>query len=391
MTGAETLDAAIARRPIFRGPLDDQRPAIVRRIGGDPWLALAVAALVGLGLVMVFDVSWFPGGDQHGDPLLFVRKQVLAVGLGLVVCLGASRVPTVRWRALAYPCFALTILALVLVLVPGVGVVRNGAQRWIGLGPLGFQPTEIAKPAFVLFLAALLARKGERVRELGRGIAPAVAVTLVVTSLALAEPDYGTAALCSLILVAMLFVAGARLVHLGILAAGGFCALLALAVTSPYRMQRILAFLDCSAAPLDEGFQLCQSLLAFGSGGVTGVGLGQGQQKLKYLPAAHTDFIFSVIGEELGIFGIVIVLGLFLVIAVRGFRLAIRHQDDFASLLAFGLTLLLVIQALLNMSVTMGLVPTKGLPLPFVSYGGSAMLISLAQVGVLLAVAREAG
>lgn len=393
MTGAETLESAVALRPTFRGPLDGQRPAVVRRVGGDPWLVLAVAALVGLGLVMVFDVSWFLAERRHGDPLLFARKQTVAVGLGLVLCLVAARVPTARWRALAGPLFALALVALVLVLVPGIGVSSNGARRWLALGPIGFQPTEIAKPALVLFLAAMLARKGERIRELGRGVLPACLVALVVAGLALAEPDYGTAVIAFLVVVAMLFVGGARLTHLLALGAAGLGALAVLAVTSPYRLKRILVFLDleCGPTATEETYQLCQSLLSFGAGGLTGLGLGQGQQKLYFLPAAHTDFILSVIGEELGLAGMLAVAGLFVVVAARGFRLARRHPDDFASLLAFGLTFLVVAQALVNMCVTMGLAPTKGLPLPFVSYGGSAMLIGLLEVGILLAVARETG
>ena len=391
MTGAETLDAAVAPRPAFRGPLDNQRPAIVRTVGGDPWLAVAVAALIGLGLVMVFNVSWFPGGEKLGDPLHFVRKHVLSVGLGLGLCLLASRVPTARWRTLAYPVFVVAVVALLAVLVPGIGVRRSGAQRWLALGPLGFQPTELAKPAFVLFLAAMMVRKGERVRELGFGILPACLVTGVVAALCLAEPDFGTATLCAIMLVVMLFAAGARVWHLGLFAAAAVPALAAIAVLSPYRFRRLVSFLDCNADALGDGFQLCQSLIAFGSGGVTGVGLGQGQQKMYYLPAAHTDFIFAVIGEELGLLGAVAVLGLFALVTLRGFRVAARHPDDFAGLLAFGLTSLIVLQALLNIGVALGALPTKGLTLPFVSYGGSAMMLGLAELGVLLAVAREAG
>lgn len=391
MTGAETLDAAAAPRPSFRGPLENQRPAVVRTVGGDPWLAVAVAALVGLGLVMVFNVSWFPGGEKLGDPLHYVRKHVVSIGLGLVLCLLASHVPSTRWRRLAYPLFLIALLALVAVLVPGIGVRRSGAQRWLALGPLGFQPTELAKPAFVLFLAAMLARKGERIRELGFGVLPACLATGVLAALCLAEPDFGTAALSSIMLVAMLFAAGARVWHLGLFAAAAVPALVALAVTSPYRFRRLVSFLDCNADALGDGFQLCQSLIAFGSGGLTGVGLGQGQQKMYYLPAAHTDFIFAVIGEELGLGGALLVLGLFGLLLLRGFRIAARHPDRFAGLLAFGLTALIVLQSLLNVGVALGVLPTKGLTLPFVSYGGSAMMIGLAELGVLLALAREAG
>ena len=391
MTGAEALDAALEPRPVFRGPLANQRPRIVRTFGSDPWLVLAVAALVSLGMVMVFNVSYFPGGDDFGDPLHFFRKHLISIGIGLAFCVTTMRVGSNRYRALAYPLLAMAIAAMLVVLVPGIGTVRSGARRWLAVGPLTFQPSELAKFAVVLYLARSLARRAERIRELWHGIVPHVLVVGVTAALCLLEPDFGTVALLGIILLLMLFAAGARLSHLGLFAAAAAPGLAAIAIMEPYRLKRLTSFLDCRQDALGDGFQLCQALIAFGSGGLWGVGLGQGQQKMYYLPAAHTDFIFSVIGEELGLLGAGAVLALFATVAARGLRIAARHPDEFGSLLAFGLTVLIVVQGLLNFGVALGALPTKGLTLPFVSYGGSAMMISLAELGVLLALARESG
>lgn len=391
MTGAEALDAALEPRPLFRGPLANQRPRIVRTFGSDPWLVLAVAALVSLGTVMVFNVSYFPGGDAFGDPLHFFRKHLVSIATGIGLCVITMRMGSDRFRALAYPLLVVATVAMVLVLVPGIGSVRSGARRWLSLGPLTFQPSELAKFALVLYLARSLARRGERVREFWHGIVPHCLMVGMLAALCLLEPDFGTVALWGILLILMLFAAGARLAHLGLFAAAAAPALVAIAVTAPYRMKRLTSFLDCTQDALGNGFQLCQALIAFGSGGVSGVGLGQGQQKMYYLPAAHTDFIFSVVGEELGLVGAGLVLALFAVVAFRGLRIAARHPDEFGSLLAFGLTTLIVVQGLLNFGVALGALPTKGLTLPFVSYGGSAMMISLAELGTLMALARESG
>jgi cell division protein FtsW len=301
------------------------------------------------------------------------------------------RVGSNRYRALAYPLLAIAIVAMLVVLIPGIGSVRSGARRWLAVGPLTFQPSELAKFALVLYLARSLVRRGERVREFWYGIVPHCLMVAVLAGLCLLEPDFRTVALSGIILVLMLFAAGARVWHLGLFAAAAVPGLAAIAIMEPYRLKRLTSFLDCRQDALGDGFQLCQALIAFGSGGLWGVGLGQGQQKMYYLPAAHTDFIFSVIGEELGLVGAAVVLALFALVAVRGLRIAARHPDEFGSLLAFGLTVLIVVQGLLNFGVALGTLPTKGLTLPFVSYGGPAMMISLAEIGMLLGLARESG
>jgi cell division protein FtsW len=355
----------------------------------DPWLVLAAAALVGLGIVMVFNVSYFHGQERFGDSLQFFRKHLISIGLGAVVAVLCARLPSERYRTVAYPLLLVSVVALLLVLVPGIGVARGGARRWLSLGVLNVQPSEIAKVAIVLYLSASLVRKGERVTSFVYGVGAPCLVAGAVAGLVLLEPDFGTAALIGGILVVMLIAAGVRLWHLALPALAGVPLLAYAVMTESYRLKRFLGFLHPDIDPLGINFQLKQSFIAFGSGGLWGVGLGESRQKMFYLPEAHTDFIFSVIGEELGLAGALLVLGLFGVVGVRGFRIALRHADPFASLLAFGVTLSLVLQGAVNLGVVLGCLPTKGLALPFLSYGGSAMLAALAQVGILLALARE--
>jgi len=385
------IDARPSPMPVFRGPLAGQRPRIAGHLGGDPWLVLAVAALVGLSIVMVFNISYFYAQDRFGDSLLFFRKHLLSIGLGTAVAIAASRVPSATYRRIAYPLLIAVAVALVFVLIPGIGLTRGGARRWLHLGPLGLQPSELAKFAVVLFLARSIVRKGDRIATFRLGLVPHYLVVGLIAGLILLEPDFGTAALTAMLLVFMLFVGGVPLRLLGLPALGVLPALAYMVWKTPYRMARIVAFLNPDLDPLGVNFQLKQSFIAFGSGGLWGVGLGESRQKMFYLPEAHTDFLLSVIGEELGLAGALLVLALFGVVAARGFRIAVRHPDPFASLLAFGVTLSLVLQGVVNAGVVLGCLPTKGLALPFLSYGGSAMIAALGQVGVLLALAREVG
>jgi cell division protein FtsW len=340
---------------------------------------------------MVFNVSYFLGEKYTGDPLYFFRKHLFSIGLGIATGLGTSRLSSERLQSIAYPLLAAILLALVLVLVPGIGMVHNGARRWVHVGPLSLQPSELAKFAVVLYLAHSIARKGVRMGELQLGVIPHCLVVGTLAMLVLLEPDFGTAVVCGTMLGAMLLVGGVRLWHVGLLAAGLVPVAAYEVLHKAYRVSRISAFLHPDLDPLGINHQLRQSFIAFGSGGFWGVGLGESRQKMFFLPAAHTDFIFAVVGEELGLAGALVVLALFAVLAWRGFRIALRHPDEFASLLAFGVTLLIVLQGTINMAVVLGLLPTKGLALPFISYGGSAMIAALAEVGVLVALAREAG
>jgi cell division protein FtsW len=280
---------------------------------------------------------------------------------------------------------------LLLVLAPGIGAERGGAQRWIALGGLTVQPSEFVKLGAVLFLARWISRHRDVMHEFGSGVLPALLCVGVCSALILVQPDFGTAVILGLLVLLMLYVGGARPAHvLGLVLCGAVGMGIAVQV-APYRMRRLLAFLDPWQHSQDAGFQLVQSLIAFGSGGLSGVGLGQSKQKLLFLPEAHTDFIFALVGEELGLIGAVTVLALFVVVAVRGFRIAARHPDSFASLLAFGLTAVLILSAVVNVGVVLGMLPTKGLPLPFLSYGGSALMASMVEVGLLAALSRMTG
>jgi cell division protein FtsW len=384
--------AGLEGRPALQGTLlTGQRPRHAARFLTDPWLVLGIGLLLSLSLVIVFDVSYFQAKESYGEPLYFFQKHLIAIGIGLGLGAVASRLPVAVYRKVAYPTLGAAFVLLVAVLIPGVGVERGGAQRWLLLGPLTFQPSEFAKLALVLYLAAAMTRKGDRIRELWVGVVPFCVVAGLLCGLTLLEPDFGNTVLLGGILVLMLYVAGARMGHLVMLGSVAVPFLAYQIATHPYRLKRVFAFLNPDQDPLGINFQLHQSLIAIGSGGFAGVGIGASQQKLFYVPAPHTDFIFSMIVEELGLLGALGVVVVFAVVVLRSCRIARLNQDPFASLLAFGLAGLIALQAVLNLAVVLGCLPTKGLPLPFVSYGGSAMMMSLLEAGVLLALAREAG
>ncbi len=357
----------------------------------DVWLLAAVGGLLGLGIVMVFNVSYFQAEVRYGDPYVFFRKHLLWVGLSVAAMFLVSRLRLdllERWAGLVLP---LCVLTLLLVLTPGIGVERGGARRWIAFGPFSMQPSEFVKLGVVLFLARWISRRRERMTQFVDGVLPALLCVGLCCALILGQPDFGTTVIVGGLALLMLFAGGARLTHVGALLLLGGVGVAAAVQVAPYRMRRLLAFLDPFEHSQDSGFQLVQSLIAFGSGGATGVGLGQSKQKMFFLPEAHTDFIFALVGEELGLVGALVVLALFAVVAVRGFRIAARHPDPFASLLAFGITAVLILSAVVNIGVVLGMLPTKGLPLPLISYGGSALLATMIQVGVLAALSRMTG
>lgn len=368
-----------------------QRVVMPRLNRPDPWLLIAAVGLVGLGIVMVFNASYFHAQERYADPLMFFRKHLFAVACGAVLLLVVSHVRLEWFDRLAYPALIGIMVALLLVLVPGVGIARGGARRWIGVGPFNFQPSEFAKMVVVLYLARSIARKRERMQEFFAGVVPHLFVVGLCALLVVVQPDFGTAAILVLVLALMLFGGGARPAHLLGLAMMALPVVAFALVRVPYRWRRILAFVDPWRYSQDIAFQLVQSLIAFGSGGMTGVGLGGSKQKMFFLPAAHTDFIFALIGEELGFIGALAVLALFAVVGMRGFRIAMRHPDPFASMLALGITLVILLEAVVNVGVVLGLLPTKGLALPFLSYGGSALIGTLVEVGVLASLSRMTG
>lgn len=374
-------------------PLRQLRSRVVMpRLNNPDYVLLsAVVGLVGLGIVMVFNASYFAAQERAGDPFYFFGKHVFSIGVGVILLAVLSQVRLEVFERAAWPALVLAFLLLVAVLVPGVGVVRNGARRWLAFGGFSFQPAELAKIAVILYLAQSITRKQERIHSLLYGILPHLVVVGLCAGLIIRQPDFGSSAILALTMLAMLYVGGMRLAHLGGMGALFAGAVVAAVAISPYRMVRFTTFLDPWSDPRGPGFQLVQSFIAFGSGGLTGAGLGASRQKMFYLPEAHTDFILPVVGEELGLIGIIVVVVLFAVVGMRGFRVAMRHPDPFGGMLAFGITASLMIAAVVNACVVLGLVPTKGLPLPFLSYGGTAMLFTLAQVGILTSLSRATG
>ena len=355
----------------------------------DPWLCLPAGALLALGALMVLNTTYFLGQEKTGDPFHFFVLHLVHIAAGLMLCALLSQFSLAGLRRIALPLGVIAVALLIAVWIPGMGVVRGGARRWVRLGPLLAEPSEVLKFALVFFLAEFLARRRDVIHRFERGPLPVFAIVAPVALLVLRQPDFGTTVMIALILFAMLFAAGARLAHLGE-AGGGVLALLTIqAVAKPYRMRRLTAFLNPWGTARGAGFQLIQSFIALGDGGGWGQGLGAGRQKMFYLPQAHTDFVFAVVAEDFGIAGAIVVFALFATILFRGMRIAHEEPDPFASLLAVGLTSLLSLQALINMAVVIGLVPTKGLPLPFVSYGGTSILMALGTLGALLALSRR--
>jgi cell division protein FtsW len=357
----------------------------------DPWLLGAVLLLTAFGLVMVYSSSAVTADARAGDQFYFLKRQAIAAALGVALLALAFHLGPRRLERLALPLLFAVGVALVLVLVPGIGRIAGGARRWIDLGLVSFQPAEAAKVVLVVYLARSLARKKERMRMFSIGFLPHVLVAGLLMALVLAEKDLGTVVILFLVLFVMLFAGGARVSYL-------LGAILVAAVVgwrlvagTPYRMQRITAFLDPWQHREGVGFQIVESLIGIGNGGWTGQGLGEGKGKLFYLPAAHTDFIAAVVAEETGLVGTAILLLLFAAIAWRGLRATFRAPDAFSGYLALGLTTLLVGQALVNLAVVFGLLPTKGLTLPFVSYGGSSLMTLLAAAGMLLSVSAGHG
>lgn len=349
---------------------------------------LVVLLLLAIGMVMVYSASVAKASANFGDGFYYLKRQFFWAVLGLCAMAVTSRIDYWHWQRWARPLFIAMVLLLIIVLVPGVGKVVNGARRWIGFGPAQFQPSEFMKTAFVIWLAAYLVTAGEQLRSLWRGLLPALAVLGLVFVLILAEPDLGTALAISGTTFMMLFSAGASLTHLGGLAGMAVPAVLLLIWLEPYRMRRLTSFIDPFRDPQGAGYQIIQSLYALGSGGLFGLGLGRSRQKFWYLPEQHTDFIFAILGEELGFIGGVLVLSLYFLLAWRGLRVALAAPDRFSGLLAVGITGMIVVQALINVGMVTSSMPITGIPLPFLSYGGSSLVPTLAAVGILLNVSK---
>lgn len=360
----------------------------VRPKSPDFIIFFAVISLLAIGVVMVYSSSAVSAYVNFQDSFYFLKRQIIWVLLGLVAMVFTMNIDYHAWGKLSKPVLIVTIILLILVLIPGLGRVVNGARRWLGFGSMYMQPSEIAKLSMVLFCATSLALRQDRITSFVKGVLPQLIILLVVFGLILKEPDLGTALAIGGTVFVLLFTAGAKLSHLASLGIVGVAGIIIAIIVEPYRMKRLLAFSDPWSDPLDTGYHIIQSLYAIGSGGLFGVGLGRSREKFLYLPEPHTDFIFAILGEELGFIGTITVLVLFFLFAWRGFKIAISAPDIFGSLMAAGLTTMIIIQALMNIAVVTASMPVTGIPLPFLSFGGSALIFTLSGVGILLNISR---
>jgi cell division protein FtsW len=375
-----------------RGRHPTSRPPRTSATGKGMFLALAflITVFTLLGLVMVMSASSVVALDEYGSAWYFVTRQAAWAGVGAVALLAVARLDYHSWRRLASPLLLASLTLLFVVLIPGIGVGANGATRWIGVGPLTFQPAEMAKFALLVWVADLLARRAGFMRSTRATLRPVIVVLAVVATLVMLQPNLGTTIVLAAIALTICFAAGAPLGPLAGWAAIGIGAATALALAAPYRRSRVLTFIDPWADPLDTGYQNIQALVGVASGGLFGRGLGASRAKWGFLPYAHTDFIFAIIGEELGLVGAAVVVGLFVLLVILGIRVALHAPDRFGLLLAVGVTAWFGVQAFVNIGAVIGILPITGVPLPFVSAGGSSLLFTMAAAGLLLSIARQA-
>lgn len=362
-----------------------------RPLQWDSVLFTAVAVLLGLGIVMIASSSLHLG-DRLGNPFHFVTRHLIALGLGLAIASFAARTPTLWWGRASTPFYVVGLLLLLIVLLPGLGKEVNGATRWIALGSFNLQTSEFMKLFLVLYLAGYLVRQQSEVTHSVWAFIKPMLLMVLAASLIMLQPDFGTTVVLLATALGMLFLGGAALWQFVALLLGAIGVLATLVVMSPYRLARVTSFLNPWADPLDSGYQLSQALIAFGRGEWSGVGLGNGIQKQFHLPEAHTDFLMAVVGEELGLVGTLVVIGLFGIVVWRSYAIgaaADARGDKFSAHVAYGLGLWLGMQAFINVGVNVGLLPTKGLTLPFMSYGSNSLIVCIVAIGMLLRIDRE--
>jgi cell division protein FtsW len=375
------VNPTLLSRPLFRRQSDEGSI--------DPVLAAIVIALIGFGVVMVYSASAIEATIQLKDPQYYLKKQVLYSILALGLMWATSHIDYHRYRRATYPILAV-VTVLLLLCVVGFGHSGGGARRWLTIGPVHIQPAEMAKLGLVLWLSYSLSKKAEKIRTFLIGFVPHLIMAGFLMFLCLKQPDFGSAVVLLFLTFTMLFVAGAKLGYLLGGSIAGAVAGVALIYSRSYRMARYLAWLDMDKHRQDVAYQPFQSVMSFGSGGALGLGIGRGLQVL-YLPEAHTDFISAIVGEELGFVGVLALCGCYLVLVSRGVRVALFARDDYGSYIAFGIATMFGVQALVNLAVAMAILPTKGLTLPFVSYGGSSLLVNAVAAGILLNVSRQRG
>lgn len=345
--------------------------------------------LIAIGIVMIYSASSIYAWERYKDGFFFLKRHLCFLAIGAVLTFLAMLCDYKKFRYSAKPLVLLSLLLLVLVLIPGIGREVSGARRWFRFKFFSFQPSELANIAIVIYVADFIARKGSAIKQFLRGFLPPICVLGLAAGLILMQPDLGNTLALGLVVFIMLFVAGVRPLYLLSIILASFPALYVLIFSVPYRRARIFTFLNPWLDPKGSGFQIIQSQIALGSGGIFGVGLGHSRQKLFYLPAAHTDFIFAIIGEELGLVGTVGVIILFMLFIRQGIKVIKNASDGFGYFLALGLVLTISVKAIINIGVSCGIMPTKGLPLPFVSYGGSSFIFDMLSVGILMNIARS--
>lgn len=360
-----------------------------RGMGYDWGIVIAVTFLISIGTLMVYSTSSVFAMEKFGDPNYFLKRHVIYLSIGLLFMVGLMKINYVYLRKIVYPAYLLGLVMLVLVLIPGVGKEVSGARRWLELGSWTFQPSEVAKFILVLYLAHSLTKKRDKVDSFVVGFVSHLLIAGIYILLVLLEPDFGMSVTLIVVLFGMLFIGDVKLKFLVPLGVSSVFVLALAVITEGYRMKRVVSFLDPWKDPLGSGYQAIQSFVALGMGGFTGAGLGDSTQKLFFLPQAHTDFIFSIIGEELGFIGVLTVIIGFAFLLVRSLRVSIRAKDLFGCYLVFGCILLITFQAGINMAVAVGLFPTKGLTLPFISYGGTSLVTNLAAMGLILSVSKS--
>ena len=351
-------------------------------------LLISVVAISIFGLIMIFSASYVWAEYKFDDPFKFVKNQGIFFIIGLILMIIVSKIDYRKYFDKANILLVGCIILLILVLIPGIGTVRNGSRSWFGIGSFGIQPSEFTKLALIIFTSKYLVNNENKMKDIKKGVLPILGLTLLIFGIIMLQPDFGTGTIIVMSIVGLLFVGGVDFKFFLKIAGVGVIGIAALIAVAPYRLSRILSFLDPWKDPLGSGFQIIQSLYAIGPGGLFGYGFGNSRQKHFYLPEPQTDFIFSIISEEFGFLGVIIVSVLFLTIIITGFKIAKNSKDLFGKYLAFGITFQIAFQTVLNLMVVVGLIPVTGVTLPFLSYGGSSLLITLCSIGILLNISR---
>lgn len=355
----------------------------------DVWLLVTVIFMATFGTIMIYSASSIWAEYKFNDPFKFAKAQAIFLVIGIVMVLVLSKLDYKFYKKKSNLILVVCFTLLALVLIPGIGTVRNGSRSWFGIGSLGIQPSEFAKIGLIIFVSKYLASNQKNMRSIKKGVLPILGVILAFFILIMLEPDFGTAMVIVITLICMIFVSGVNVSFFVKIGLVGLAGIVALIIVAPYRMARIISFLDPWQDPLGSGFQIIQSLYAIGPGGLLGQGFLNSHQKHFYLPEPQTDFIFSIISEEFGFLGVMIVAGLFGFLFYRCIKIAMKVSDPFAKYLVFGLSFGIVIQAILNLCVVIGLIPVTGVTLPFFSYGGSSLLVSLVSIGIILNISRS--